>query len=101
MFHQEEDFRAWKTLQKFGYRLLGRMRELFSILRLLLTKTQIISDITFQSSDITCCGTAYLRTSASSLHKPDIVRVQRQNIVFSTLLRILRQYIKKLFVNIY
>ena len=56
MFHLEKDFRAWKTLQKFGYRLLGQMRELFSILRLLLTKTQIISDITFQSLDITCCG---------------------------------------------
>ena len=41
-------FGARETLTKFGYSLLRHMLALFSILRLLLGKTQIHSDITSQ-----------------------------------------------------
>ena len=39
---------ARKTLQKFRYSVLRQIRALLSILRLLLSKTQITSDITSQ-----------------------------------------------------
>ena len=44
--HRRGAFHARKTLQKFGYSVLKQKRALFSILHLLLSKTQITSDIT-------------------------------------------------------
>ena len=45
--HRKGAFRARRAHQKFGYSVLKEMRALFSILRLLLlSKTQITSDIT-------------------------------------------------------
>ena len=43
--HTKGAFSAQKTLQKFGYSVLRQIRALFSILRLLVSKTQYSSDI--------------------------------------------------------
>ena len=43
--HRKSGFRARKTLQKFGYRVMQQRRALFSIIRLLLSKTQLTLDI--------------------------------------------------------
>ena len=45
-FHAKEAFRAGKTLQKFGYSGWEKCEHLFSNLRLLLSETEYVSEIT-------------------------------------------------------